>query len=209
MDQEVLDSLLKDLNNVFRTSKKELAETKGDLDGYLGLTIDFRGRYSPDDLDKTGQVLFTMYGYIEDIITSAPPDMRGITSDPARSKLFSVHESSLTLNRVEADEFHSMTARLLFAAKRAQPDIQVAVAYVCTRVREQMKDDYLKLARVIRYLFNTVHLTLIIGWDASETLLWSIDASFAVQHDIRSHTGAMLTFWKGALFSLSNKQKVN
>ena len=40
-------------------------------------------------------------------------------------------------------------------------------------------------------------------------LLWSIDASFAVHKDMQSHTGAMLTFKRGVVFSLSNKQKVN
>ena len=162
-DQEVLDSRVKDLNNIFRTSKKELAETKGDIHEYLGLTINFIGRCNPDDYNKTGQVVFTMYVYVEDIIASTPPDMRGIAPDPARSKLFSVHESSLRLNRVEADEFHSMTARLLFAKKRDRPDIQLAVAYLCTRVREPTEDEYLKPARVKRYFRNTVHLPLIIG----------------------------------------------
>ena len=98
MDQDVLESLVKDLNNVFRTSKKELAETKGDIHGYLGLTIDFSGRFDPDDPNKNGQVVFTMYDYIVDIIDSAPPGMRGIAPDPAKSKLFSVHESSPRLN---------------------------------------------------------------------------------------------------------------
>ena len=102
-----------------------------------------------------------------------------------------------------------MTARLLFAAKRARPDIQVAVAYLCTKAREQTEDDYLKLARVICYLCTTVHLPLVIGWDDTGELLWSINASFAVHNDMRSHTGAMLTFGKEASFSLSNKQKVN
>ena len=41
MEQKVLDNLVKDLNKVFRTSKKELAETKGDIHEYLGFTIDF------------------------------------------------------------------------------------------------------------------------------------------------------------------------
>ena len=162
MDQEVLNSRVKDLNNVFLTNKKELAITKGDFHEYLGFTINFSGRYNPDDPDKKGQVVFTMYDYIKDIIVSAPPDMRGIAPDPARLKLFSVHETSLSLNRAEADEFHSIMARLLFDAKRARLDIQVAVAYSCTRVREPTKDNYLKLARVIRYLRNTVHLPLII-----------------------------------------------
>ena len=43
---------------------------------------------------KKGQVVFTMYNYIEDIIGSAPSDMNGIAPDPANSKLFTVHETS-------------------------------------------------------------------------------------------------------------------
>ena len=150
-----------------------------------------------------------MYDYIEDIITSIPPGMRGIARDPARSKLFSVHETSPRLSPAEADAFHSMTKQLLFAAQRTRPDIQVAVAYLCTRVREPTKDKYLKLSRVIWYLRNTVHLPLIIGWDASETPRWSIDASFAVHNGMRTHTGAMLRFGRGGMFSLLNNQKVN
>ena len=110
-------------------------------------------------------MVFTMYNYIEDIIDSAPPDMGGIAPDPVRSKLFTVHKTSPRLGTTQDDFFHSMTARLLFAAKRAQPDIQVAVAYLCTRVREPTKDDYLKLARVIQYLRATVHHSLVIGCD--------------------------------------------
>ena len=94
-----------------------------------------------------------------------------------------------------------MTARLLFAAKQARPDIQVTVTYLCTRVLEPTKDDYLKLARVICYLCTTGHLTLVIGWDDTGELLWSIDASFAVHNDMLSHMGAMLTFGKrGSIF---------
>lgn len=89
--------------------------------------------------------------------------MNGTAPDPARSKLFTVHDNSPLLGVVQADFFNSMTARLLFAVKRVRPDIQVAVAYLCTRVWEPTKDDYLKLARVIRYLRNTVHLPLVIG----------------------------------------------
>ena len=40
-------------------------------------------------------------------------------------------------------------------------------------------------------------------------LIWSIDASFVVHNNMHSHTGVMLTFGRGAVFSLSNKQKVN
>ena len=90
-----------------------------------------------------------MFNYIEDIVASAPPDMRGITPNPAKLKLFHVHNTLPRLNSREADEFHSMTVKLLFAVKCAWPDIQVAVAYLCTRVREPTQYNYMKLARVI------------------------------------------------------------
>ena len=150
-----------------------------------------------------------MFNYIEDIIASAPLDMRGIAPDPAKSKLFNVHNTLPWLNRREPDEFHSLTARLLFAAKLVRLDIQVSVAYLCTRVREPTEDYYMKLTKVIRYLCGTIYFPLVFGWDASGILLWSIDALFAVHNDMCSHTGAMLTFGRGAAFSLSNKQTVN
>ena len=69
--------------------------------------------------------------------------------------------------------------------------------------------DYVKLTRVIKYIYDTVYLPLVIGWDESSTLLWSSDASFAVHNNMHSHTGAILTFRKGAMFTLLNKKKVN
>ena len=41
IDQDTLDDVVKQLNDVFRTNKTELAETKGDIYKYLGLIIDF------------------------------------------------------------------------------------------------------------------------------------------------------------------------
>ena len=67
----------------------------------------------------------------------------------------------------------------------------------------------MKLARLMRYIRRTIHLPLCIGWDEKGTLLWNIDASFAVHHDCKSHTGAVLSLGKGALMSLSMKQKIN
>ena len=94
MEQKVLNDLVKDLNNVFLTSKKELTETKGDIHEYLGLAIDFSGKYNSNEPNKFGKVVFTMFDYIEDIVASAQPDMRGIAPDPAKSKLFDVHDTS-------------------------------------------------------------------------------------------------------------------
>ena len=66
------------------------------------MTIDFSGRYNANDPNKKGQIVFTMYDYIEDIIDSASPDIGGIGPDPAGSKLFTVHKTSPRLGTVQA-----------------------------------------------------------------------------------------------------------
>jgi hypothetical protein len=98
---------------------------------------------------------------------------------------------------------------LLFAAKRARPDLQVAVAYMCTRVKAPTVSDYHKLARTIKYLRSTNFMPLVLGWDGSGVLTWSVDASFAIHNDMRSHTGAVLSMGQGAIMSMSSKQKIN
>jgi hypothetical protein len=193
--------ILKDLNNTFGTSKKPLAATVGDIHDYLGVAIDY---------SKKRKVKFTMYDYLEYIlIEEMPVDMNGNAPTPASGDLFDVDEDSPLLNDKEADFFHRTTARLLFAAKRALPDLQVAVAYLCTRVKAPSQSDYRKLTRVIKYLRLTIFIPLVLGWDGTGRLTWSVDASFAIHKDMRSHTGAVLSLGQGALVSMSLKQKIN
>jgi hypothetical protein len=78
-----------------------------------------------------------------------------------------VEDDSQPLNEKESDLFHRTTARLLFAAKRARPDLQVAVAYLCTGVKSSNRSDYRKLTRVvnripvIRYFGDTRYIFFI------------------------------------------------
>ena len=105
--------------------------------------------------------------------------------------------------------FHSYVAKLLFAAKRARPDLQTAIAFLCTRVKSPDTDDWKKLVRVLGYLKDTIFLPLILGSDGTGNMYWYVDASFAVHHNMRSHTGGMLTLGQGAALSISTKQKIN
>ena len=100
-------------------------------------------------------------------------------------------------------------AKLLFAAKRARPDLQTAIAFLCTRVKSPDLDDWKKLIRVLSYLRDTIFLPLVLGSDGSGNMYWYVDASFAVHNNMRSHTGAMMTFGNGAAISMSTKQKLN
>ena len=108
-----------------------------------------------------------------------------------------------------ADKFHRTVARFLCAGKRARPDIQVVVAFLCKRVKEPNNGDWKKLGRLVRYVRATIYIQLILGWDKSGNLLWSINASFAVHMDMKSHTGYCLTMGNGAPISGSNSQNIN
>jgi hypothetical protein len=52
-------------------------------------------------------------------------------------------------------------------------------------------------------------MPLVLGWDGNGVLTWSVDASFAIHDDMRSHTGAVLSLGQGALMLMSSKQKIN
>ena len=135
--------------------------------------------------------------------------MNGTVVTLASDNLFTIDKTSPRLNDEKSDYFHRVTAIFLFAIKRTRLDIQVAVIYLCTRVKEPTELDYLKLTRLMKYICVTVHLPLIINWNGSGELVWSVEASFAVRKEFRNHTGGNLSLGKGSLLLLSMKQKVN
>jgi hypothetical protein len=108
-----------------------------------------------------------------------------------------------------AQTFHRIVAKLLFLCKRARPDIQTAVAFLCTRVKPSDVDNWKKLKRVMQYLRGAVDLLLTLEAGDMSVLKWWIDASFATHDDMKSHTGVMLTLSKGATYASSTKQKLN
>jgi len=199
-DNKVLEQFLKDLRSEFG-NETELSETRGLIHDYLGMTIDY---------SIPGKVAFTMFDFLEDVIVEAPENLKCSKSQyPGNNNLFKVSKTSPLLSIDDAELFHRLVARLLFASKRGRPDIQVCVAFLCTRVKAPTEEDYKKLVYVISYLKNTIHLPLVVGADDSGTMIWNIDASYAVHPDCRSHTGASLTLGHGSLLSLSTKQKIN
>ena len=106
--------------------------------------------------------------------------------------------------------FHHTTAQLLFMAPRARRDIQMAVAFLTTRVKSPAdEDNWGKLKRVLRYLNGTKYLKLSISVNDLGILKWYIDGAHNVHWDCKGHAGAMFTMGEGALSSYSRKVKVN
>ena len=198
-DPKAIEAIIKKLDKRYGKTSP-LTITKGKIHDYLGMTID----YSIPD-----KVIFTMYDYVNEIIESLPSDMRGTAISPAGDYLFKVNDSGKKLDKEQKQMFHHYTAQLLFIAKRARPDLQTAVAFLCTRVHDPDTDDLKKLTRVMKYLQQSAHLPLILGSDNKGNIYWSVDAAFAVHSDMRGHTGAHMSMGQGTIVAMSSKQKIN
>ena len=71
--------------------------------------------------------------------------------------------------------------------------------------------DYLKLVRVLRYLYGTSDESLVLTMneaiDEKITLHVYIDASYGVHEDMKSHSGMVISLGEGAILAVSTKQK--
>jgi Reverse transcriptase (RNA-dependent DNA polymerase) len=200
VDADVVSDIIKLIDAEFG-KEAPITQNRGKVHDYLGMKLDYT---------IPGKVQISMSEYIQTMLDEAPADMDGVASTPAANHLFEVNETNPTkLDDTMADMFHHIVAKLLFLCKRARPDIQTAVAFLCTRVKSPDIDDYKKLIRVMRYLRGTVQLPLTMEAENLQIVKWWVDASFAVHPDMKSHTGGAMSLGKGTVYATSTRQRIN
>ena len=200
VSQGVLESIMKQIEARFGR-EAPLTVTRGPVHEYLGMTIDF---------SRPGTVQFHMKAFIDDLIAETPSELlKGMAVSPAGQHLFNVNENCPKLSKEQAELFHHLTAKLLYLSKRTRPDIQTAIAFLTTRVSSPDHDDYKKLGRCLKYVAETKDIPLVLEAVGLHSICWWVDASFGVHPNLRSHTGATLSFGKGSPFAVSCKQKLN
>ena len=92
-------------------------------------------------------------------------DFDGEDVTPAISELYQVNETYQNLDMTTADLFHCIATKFLYVAKRARPNLQVAVAFLCKQVKCSNTGNWKKLGRLVCYVRATIHLPLIIESD--------------------------------------------
>ena len=110
---------------------------------------------------------------------------------PAKRDLFEVQDTAEKLEERRRVVFHSITALLLFVSKRARPDIQTTIAFLCTRPTVADVNDWRKLKRLLQYIKSTIDLELILGADLMSAFKTFIDVAYGVHEDTKSHTGGL------------------
>jgi hypothetical protein len=115
-----------------------------------------------------------------------------VMRSPATKNMFIVNKSSRLLGEEDRKQFHTKTAKLLYLAKRARPDILTAVSFLCMRVQSATEEDTMKLARVLGYVKGTVEQVLTIQATREPCVRAYVDAAYALHTDSRSHTGELI-----------------
>ena len=187
---------------------KQLKVTRGLSHNYLGMVLDFT---------QKGAVRISQCGMVEEIVTA--PGVATLTAalghpdtdpkTPATENLFRSSATSPLLDQPLAKIIHSLTARILFVANRARPDMLTFVSFMTKKVLAPTQEDGRKLLRALRYMARTSDVVLTLSYRGVPSLQVYIDASFATHPDMKSHTGVFCTLGTGALYTKSTAQKIN
>ena len=201
VDSKVNDEFVKWLDDMYGTKEQPVKAVRGKVHDYLAMVFDY---------STPGEVKLNMVDYVKSMVEDFPEDISGKhVTTPWTENLFKVNPKSPELTKERAEQFHTMVAKGLFLTKRARQDVHPAISFLCTRVRAPTQEDWSKLSRMIKFLNTTAEDCLILRADGSNIIKWSLDSSFAVHPDMKSHTGATMTLGKGTIQSTSTKQKVN
>ena len=193
-DSKVVDQIIEKIEAKFG----KMSSTRGDKHDFLGMELLFKENKVKVSMKKHIKKAFDMFQ--EDIVRNA--------ATPASSHLFKTRDSP-KLDEGKAENFHSVTALLLFISRRCRLDIQTAGGFLTTKVSEPDEDDWKKLKRVLQYLRGTIDLVLTIGADDITKAKSWVDVSYAIHNDCRSHTGGAMSWGWGVLLTKCQKQKLN
>ena len=102
--------------------------SRGKKHDYLAMSFNY---------SKQGAVVICMKKYIEKMLQEfpCPNEIKGNAKTPAGEHLFKVNKKGEYIGDVKAEVYHTTVAKALFLCKRSRLDIQLAVAFLGTRVQ--------------------------------------------------------------------------
>jgi hypothetical protein len=195
-DKEVNDKFYAWLNDKYGRHG-EVTCTRGREHEYLGMKFLF----------KNGHVEINMREYMEDMIDCFAKEVTSKDKRPTPMERngFNVDDSE-PIDEERKENFHTVVAKGLYACKRGRPDLHTAISYLTTRVLNPNETDWDRLRRLIYYINATKDDVLLLKADNLHVIKWYVDGSFAVHPDMRSHSGGVMTYGKGAPITISRKQ---
>jgi len=184
----------------------------GDKVKYLGMDVTF------EDSQDGRIAKIDMMSYVKGVIRDFRDDPRKVyeskkkermQSDqfPANDKIF-VHSEEGPLPQNQREWIRSITAKLLYLAKKGRPDILLPVSVLAGRFNKYNTTDAQKLKKIIYYLEGSMSKVLrLLCDDPKEPMLRVyVDASYGVHEGMKGHTGLGFSLGKGLFGCKSTKQ---
>jgi hypothetical protein len=183
-----------------KKSFPEITMNSEDAFSFLGMAIQF-------DYKKR-LIRYDNSLYIQELADNH--DVKAESNMPYKSNFMKNSDQDKTMDDVR--KYKSLVMALFYVAKRTRPDILFPVSYLATRCAEPTQEDYEKAKGILSYLLSTKSLQLTHSCNSKESkriLLAFVDASYALHHDMKGHTGALIFDECGnLLFASSTKQKL-
>ncbi len=199
--------LLTDKAEATRLEKELTAEfrwltmTTGDTQSYLGMQITLQNHAVHIDMS------FFIKATLDAFKTQMKNNNLKYCAAPGNKNYFTINHQSILLGDEQRKFFHMTTAKLLYLAKRARPDILTVMSFLCTCVKALTEDDLHKLSHTLGYLCSTQQSVLVLKPTKPMQVESYIDAAFAAHDDSKSHSGVAI-FVAGVLaYASSQKQK--
>jgi hypothetical protein len=199
VDPKVNTTMIGLIDNEFG-KEGPITVTRGKVHDYLGMTLDYT---------EKGKVKIKMLDSVAKMIEDLPEEFDGEAATPAGVDLFKVDENSPKVDEKRAQFYHTYTAKTLFICKRARPDLQTTVSFLCKRVKDCREDDYKKLKRMLQFIRATKDDYLTLSAASLHNVRWWVDAAYAVHPDMKSHTGGAMSLGTGVIYGTSKGQKLN
>ena len=193
--EAVIDKIIDDICRMY----KSLSVHRGRVLDYLGMTFDY---------STIGKCKVTMKQYVSDLLEFCK-DIEGTAKTPASDSLFQVEDNGEILSSAEKKFFHSVTAKILYLAKRVRPDLLTAISFLTKRITAPYISDLRKFERLVRYIRGTQELGIVLEGSKQISVLGYVDASYGVHSDYKSHTGTIIGIGKGSIYAKSSGQKLN
>jgi hypothetical protein len=190
--KDIVDLILKTLTDKFTWLTVEQDQKQF---SYLGMQL----------ILSEQSIVIDMQYYLQQILNNI--SNLGRKAIPGGRETFQVTVDSESLNKEDAEWYHTITAKLLYLAKRARPDILTVVSFLCTRVTKPTVEDKKKLMHVLGYLHTTRSKVLTIAKRKGSRLEMYVDAAYGLHEKGESHSGTIVLFGGVVVYVSSKKQK--
>jgi hypothetical protein len=143
VDAKVVDWVIEEIEKKFG----KMTVMRGKKHVFVGINIKFTN-------NKCVQI--TMQDYVKESIEAFGEPIKGRMTSPAKNDLFEIQEDAEESNEKKSEIFHHIAAKLLYVAKRARVDIQLAIAFLCMRVSRSTVQDWEKLRCIVNVFVTEI-----------------------------------------------------